>query len=191
MSRGPKRNYNERKITPKIRLSKFPYLPEKIDEILAHYHMTVSALARKTHIKQSGLSRCLNGHSLISEPSVHLLSKSFPDPIPLWWLMSGPEEGSLQDALAKEKTHASAQKEAPRDTSDLIEQFRSVMSAAGDAQVVRWHNPLTELTHLAYDDVVKQRVSDARHVSVTNDTRLSSHKGRKKDAPSDAGRKAS
>lgn len=155
MSRGPKRNYTKRIVSPKVRASKFPYLPERIEEILNHYGYNVSQLARRTRIKQSGLSKCLNGHSLISEPSVHLLSRILDDPIPMWWLAAGADAAPLAEVLANEQ--GVPLPDPPTKTvDDLMEKFKLVLARTEDDEVARYHRPIKDMIDLAWAEAQRR-----------------------------------
>lgn len=165
MSRGPKRNYSDRKISPKVRASEYPYLPEKIEEILDHYHLPVTEIARRTRIPQSSLSRCLNGHSLLSEQSIELLSLKLDDPIPLWWLSSGPEGASLKDVLSKEKAPTPPHEESdPEPTA--VEHARLLTeiyekSEEGDPDAQEWKQIMKRQLILAHKTVFRQKIDVA------------------------------
>lgn len=88
---------------PKVRPPKYPHLAEKIEEIIKYFPINQTEISERTGIPQASISKCLGRKGSLARASLAALSTKLPEPIPLWWLMAGPDAGSLKDVLSKEK----------------------------------------------------------------------------------------
>jgi transcriptional regulator with XRE-family HTH domain len=103
LSRGRPRKFDIRDIPPEKRALSFPYLPEKLEELMRHYGINQDDLAKKSGVQPTAVSKWVTGVGNASISALRLLCVSLEPKTPLWWITGGLETGSLKDAIKKEQ----------------------------------------------------------------------------------------
>lgn len=82
---------------------RLPHFADKLRKIFEYFSITEGELAQRTGASQQSVSDWLLGKTCPRKPTLKAIATLLPEPIPLWWLMAGPDAGSLKDVLSKEK----------------------------------------------------------------------------------------
>lgn len=144
---------------PKIRPPKYPYLADKLVEIIKYFPINQTEISKRTGIPQASISKCLQRKGSLAKASLSPLSTQLPEPIPLWWLTSGPEGGSLKDVLRKEKQ----QEEEPAPSLEILDKLRDIITAPyqDDPEIIRMNRVLVDLIDIAWTTMQRRPIVSA------------------------------
>lgn len=157
MSSNKAKKYAIRNSPPKTRPPKYPHLPDKLREIIDYFSITQQEIHERTGIPQASISKCLRGKGSLVQTSLSSLSTQLPEPIPLWWLTSGPEGATLKEVLSKERE---------KSAQEAGESTRASRASEVSPQIL--HNLIVAML-----DTIKIYLTQEDFASITADLRKS------------------